>query len=116
MTKKTEGRVQSECVVWLWNNYPETRGLLCYNLNNSKNEIDGARNKSLGLIKGRSDLVFYWLGKATMIEMKDEDDGEQSEDQRKWQRRIEAHGFEYCICRSLEDFKKILLNLMGDAR
>ncbi len=104
---KTEGRIQADCALWAWNDKPETRGLICYNLGNSKNKIDGARNKAMGLVKGRADMVFYWKGTATMIEFKDKD-GVQSKEQIEWQSKVEAHGFKYFICRSLDEFKKII--------
>ena len=109
--KEAEERIQSQCYVWFHNTYTELRGLLCYNLNNSKNAIDGAKNKALGLQKGRSDLVFYYSGKAFMIEMKVEK-GVQSVGQKEWQKKIEGQGFNYYIVRSLEDFKVLILKLL----
>lgn len=106
----TESQLQSECFKWAWNELPKTRGLLCYNLNNSKNRIDGSRNKALGLIAGRSDMVFYWRGQAVMIEFKDPSKGRQSKKQKEWQKLIESHGFEYQIVKDIHTFKKIILN------
>jgi len=103
----TEGRIQQECVMWCWNTYPETRMLLCYNLSNSKNKIDGALNKAKGLIKGRADLTFYWNKTAYFIEMKTEK-GTQEPEQKVFQATVEKAGFEYIICRSLEQFKVII--------
>lgn len=103
----TEGRVQQECVMWLWNAHPETRGLLCYNLSNSKNKIDGALNKAKGLIKGRADLTFYWNKTAYFIEMKTEK-GTQEPEQKIFQATVEKAGYKYVICRSLDDFKKVI--------
>jgi sulfur relay (sulfurtransferase) complex TusBCD TusD component (DsrE family) len=83
------------------------RGLLCYNLNNSRNKIDGARNKAKGLIAGRSDLVLYYQGKAYMIEIKTPD-GSQQPAQKEWQQLITAQGFQYHICRSLSEFQSLI--------
>ncbi|NTW98353.1 MAG: VRR-NUC domain-containing protein [Geobacteraceae bacterium] len=107
IASKSEGRIHQDCYVWFHNTFPEFRGLLCYNLGNSKNMIDGALNKSKGVQPGRSDFTLYWMGSAVMIEMKD-DDGRQSKDQVNWQRLIERHGFRYIICRSLESFKEVV--------
>lgn len=93
--------------MWHWNTYPNQRGLLCYNLSNSKNKIDGALNKSKGLIAGRADMVFYYSGKAVMIEFKTEI-GKQSPEQIKWQELIEKNEFKYHIVKNLEQFKKII--------
>jgi len=101
----SEVKIQSQIFQWHWNNYPKERGLLCYNLNNSANKIDGNRNKALGLIKGRSDLVYYFQGQAIMLELKTAK-GKQSRDQTQWQELIEANGFRYLVLRSLEEFKQ----------
>ena len=108
---EAEERIQTDCYVYFHNTFPEHRGLLCYNLNNSKNKIDGARNKAMGIQKGRSDLVLYWQGSAVMIEMKTPT-GEQSPEQIEWQRKVEEQGFEYHLARSLEEFQKIILTIL----
>lgn len=107
----SEDKIHTECYCWYHNTFPEHRGLLCYNLNNSKNKIDGARNKAMGIQKGRSDLVLYWQGRAVMIEMKTPT-GEQSPEQIEWQRKVEGQGFEYHLVRSLEEFQKIILTIL----
>lgn len=112
MIDKTEGRIHQECYVWFHNTFPELRGLLCYNLGNSKNRIDGALNKSKGLQAGRSDFSFYWDGRAHFIEMKD-DEGGQSSDQKKWQGVVERNGFTYQVCRRIEEFKSIINNIIN---
>ncbi len=104
-----EARLQQEIYIWFHNQFPNYRGLLCYNLNNSKNRIDGARNRSLGLQSGRSDLTLYFKGRAYMIELKT-DAGRQSKQQKEWQRVIESHGFDYVIIRSLDEFKQFFIN------
>tara|TARA_R110002051_G_scaffold308116_1_gene379543 strand:- start:28212 stop:28547 length:336 start_codon:yes stop_codon:yes gene_type:complete len=108
---KSENKLQSECIQWCWNERPNTRGLVCYNLNNSKNKIDGMMNKALGLIKGRADITFYWSGNAYFIEMKTEM-GKQREEQIKWQQVVEGNGFKYYVCRSLEEFKEIIDSIL----
>lgn len=104
---KTEIQLHSECFLWHWNTYVNERGLLCYNLNNSANKIQGNQNKALGLIKGRSDMVYYKNGKAIMIEFKTEN-GIQSNEQKQWQKMITENNFEYHIIRTLDQFKKII--------
>lgn len=99
------------CYVWFHNTYPELRGLLCYNNNNSKNKIDGNRNKAKGLQKGRSDFAFYYQGHAYMIELKT-DTGTQSQAQKEWQQLIERHGFKYYIARSKEEFIQIMTKII----
>lgn len=111
MIKESEDKIQSDCYVWFHNTYPNLRGLLCYNLNNSKNRIDGARNKAKGLIAGRSDMVLYYQSNAFMIEFKTSD-GLQSVGQKKWEALVTSQGFQYHIIRSLEEFKSLILMLL----
>ena len=103
----SEDKIHQDCYVWFHNTYPHLRGLLCYNLNNSKNKIDGARNKAKGLIAGRSDMVLYFQSKAFMIELKTQD-GIQRSEQKEWERIITAQGFQYHICRSLSEFQSLI--------
>ncbi len=98
--------------MWAWNELPETRMLLCYNLNNSKNKIDGNINKGKGLIAGRSDFDFYWNQTVYFIEMKTET-GIQSPEQKAFQRVVENSGFEYTICRNLTSFKSTILGIIN---
>jgi len=106
---QSEIALQSQCFLYHWNSYPEQRGLLCYNLNNSANKIQGNINRSLGLIRGRSDMVYYIKGRAIMLEFKTEV-GIQSSEQKEWQSTIEAAGFPYHIIRSFEQFKELIEN------
>ena len=107
----SEDKLHQDCFVWFHNTYPPMRGLLCYNLNNSKNRIDGARNKAKGLIAGRSDMVLYYKSTAFMIEFKTSD-GSQSAGQKEWQWLITSNGFQYHIIRSLEEFQSLIVMLL----
>ena len=108
---KLEDKIQAECFQWSWNELPETRKLICYNLNNSKNKIDGNLNKAKGLIKGRADLTFYWKGKAYFLECKTKT-GKQRPGQPEFQKVVESNGFDYYIFRSLEEFQKIIKSII----
>jgi len=110
--KLSEDKLHQACYVWFHNTYPNLRGLLCYNLNNSKNRIDGARNKAKGLVAGRSDMVLYYQSKAYMIEFKTED-GVQSAGQREWELLICNQGFEYHIIRSITEFQKLIFAILN---
>jgi hypothetical protein len=107
----SEDKLHQDCYVWFHNTYPTMRGLLCYNLNNSKNKIDGARNKAKGLIAGRSDMVLYYQSTAFMIEFKTSD-GVQSAGQKEWQSLVASNGFQYHIIRSLPEFQSLLLSIL----
>lgn len=111
LTGMNEDKLHSDCYLWFHENYPDLRGLLCYNLNNSRNKIQAMMDKGKGLQKGRSDMVFYYKGTATMIEFKIES-GKQSPDQVKWQSLIEKAGFSYKIIRSLDEFNQLILAII----
>lgn len=100
----SEDKFQFICYDWFHSTYPELRGLLCYNLNNSRNKIQAMMDKGKGLQKGRADMVFYYNLSALHIELK-VDGNAQSSDQIKWQKVIESQGFRYVVVKSFEDFK-----------
>jgi len=104
---KSESLIQQEIVIWFNNIYPNLRGTLCYNNNNSTGGYRGKVNKFLGVVKGRSDMVLYYKSRAYMIELKN-DKGKQSKEQKAWQELMEKQGFTYFIVRSLEDFQRII--------
>ncbi len=95
----TERAIQSKGFIKCWNELPETRGLLCYNLNNSANAIQGAQNKQLGLQPFRSDLTFHWESTTTFIEVKTPE-GKQTKGQVNWEKLVLKHGFKYYLARS----------------
>lgn len=109
-----EGKIQATCYQYFWNNYPQYRGLYFAvpNENNraDSNAITGAIRRSMGVYHGVADtLMLIPRGQyhGLCIEYKDEK-GRQSEHQETWQKLVEAQGFRYEICRSLEQFKIII--------
>ena len=108
---KSEARIQQEIVMFFNNEYPELRGCLCYNNNNSVGGLRGKLNKFLGVVKGRSDMVLYYKSFSVMIELKTEK-GRQSDYQRSWQYLMSQQGFEYYIIRSLEEFKELIVKII----
>lgn len=101
----TESKLQADCYIWFHNTFPKLRGLLCYNLGNSRNKIDGNRNKAMGLQKGRADMTLYLHGKAYFFEFK-VGDGKQSQEQIEWERKVTEHGFSYEVIRSFTEFQE----------
>ena len=108
---KSEARIQQEIVMFFNNEYPELRGCLCYNNNNSAGGLRGKINKFLGVVKGRSDMVLYYKSFSVMIELKTEK-GRQSDHQRDWQYLMKQQGFEYYIIRSLDEFKELITKII----
>lgn len=114
-----EGKIQSACFQWFHNSYPGFRGLLFHVPNENdradSNPIQGAIRKSLGVWPGVADLLLLLpRGEyhGLCIEMKDEK-GQQKSTQREWQRAVEAQGYKYEICRSLEQFRLIILGYLS---
>lgn len=109
-----EGRIQSSCVAWFWNTYPQYRELyFCVPNENSRgdsNSATGAIRRSMGVTKGVADTLMLiprgrWHG--LCIEYKRED-GYQSQAQKEWQSKVEAQGYRYEVVRSLEEFKRLI--------
>ena len=63
----------------------------------------------MGLQAGRSDMVFYYGGRALHMEFKLPGES-QSNAQKSWQALIEQHGFEYVIITNMEQFIKTITN------
>lgn len=115
-----EGRIQAECFAWFWNSYPRFRKCLFHVPNENDradaNAIQGAIRKSLGVVAGVADLILMVKrGRygALCIEMKDER-GTQKPAQKEWQAIVEREGYKYVICRSLEQFKQIILDYLAE--
>lgn len=111
-----EGKIQAECVQWLWNTRPETRGLYIHipNEGNRRSKIDGSIRKALGLTAGAPD-TFMFIPRngchGLAIEFKTET-GVQSETQKDFQMRLEEQGYKYVIVRSLEEFKEVITDYL----
>jgi len=103
----SEAQIQAACVTWLWNTYPQTRGLFFAVNNNSEHVARAMNRKAVGLVAGVSDTILLWRGRALLIEFKTPT-GKQSAKQKEWQERAEAQGFRYYIVRSLEDFQDLI--------
>lgn len=107
-----EAKIQAECVTWLWNERPETRGTFIHipNEGNRRSKMDGAVRKALGVLSGASDCFLFLARKGfygLAVEFKTET-GTQSEAQKTFQVKLELNGYKYVIIRSLEAFKKTI--------
>jgi len=105
----TEDILQAQIFKWYHNNY-------CNKLSNPRNVIfavpnGGKRNpveamklKATGLVSGVSDLIVVTKEKVLFIELK-LPKGKQQKTQKEFQSDVTNLGYEYHICRSLEEFK-----------
>lgn len=107
----SESKIQSDCVKWLWNEYPETRGCFFAINNNSEHVARAMQRKAIGLVKGVSDTIFLWKSKTYLIEFKT-DTGRQSQEQKRWETVVINQGFRYFIIRSLEEFKQLMSSIL----
>ena len=116
-----EEEVQISCVTWFRLQYHEL-ALLLYHVPNGgkRGKVEAARFKAMGVQRGVSDLCLDVARSGyhgLRIEMKKiSGDSRQSEEQRKWQEAVEAQGYKYAVCRSLEEFITIVENYLGKKR
>lgn len=103
----TESRLQSECFLYHWNNYPHERKRLFMVHNNPKDKRDGAILKGMGMVKGVSDMIYLKTLQVLFLEFKLPGQY-QTPDQVAFQSIVEALGFKYIIVTSLEQFKLII--------
>lgn len=115
---KEHDRLQSQCFSWFWNNYPKYRYLLHGNLNNlttqhrgSEGAIRMAQLKTLGLVKGRTDLEFYYRGVLYMFDVKIGSDRLKTE-QKEYIKKNEEQGGKFFEIRSFDQFQEIILNII----
>jgi len=104
--KLTETAVQQRIFMHHWNTYPEERGLLYHNNNNSHSKRKGAIMKGAGVVPGVADLTYLHGGRAYFLEVK-LPGRHQSARQKLWQATVEAAGFQYYIIRSIADFEAV---------
>ena len=113
-----EMHIQAECVKWLWNERPMTRGLFFHVENElsmaGNNAAVGAIRRAQGIVKGVSDCILLMQRGgygALLVEFKTAT-GYQSSAQKEWQSLVERQGYKYVVCRSLEEFKEIIDNYL----
>jgi hypothetical protein len=106
--EKSEAAIQSECFMWFWNTYPNERGFLHANNNNSFNAVKGNQNKAMGVVAGVADMEYLATdGQMVFIEMKTPN-GSQDPKQRLFQVKVESRGARYVIIRSLKEFQALM--------
>lgn len=110
--RQEEHRIQCAIVKWFYYAYPAYRGGCLFAVpNGGHRNIQTARNlKAEGVTSGVSDLLLLVPKReyhGLCIEVKTPV-GRQSENQKNWQRIIEAQGYKYCIVRSLDEFVELV--------
>ena len=111
--KQEEEILQIECYKFFHNTFPHLRGLLNYNLNNSANSIQGRRNKTLGLQKGRPDLTIYYQGRTYNAELKTPTT-HPNPDQLSYHLLLRTQDIPTDIIRTLPQWKHWLYSILAD--
>ena len=107
-----EHRIQCACVEWFSHQYPKLRGRLFAVPNGGKRaQVTGGKLKAEGVVPGVADLILLKSNRdygALLIEIKTPA-GRQSDSQKEWQKIICENGeYKYVICRSLDDFIRVV--------
>lgn len=100
-------QLQAECYQWFHNTYPEQRGLLHANANNSVNKIKGNQQKALGVVKGVLDMEYFRAKNLHFFDIKVGNDS-LSKAQKNFIAKVESEGAKCYEIRSLEQFQTII--------
>lgn len=111
----TEARLQSNCYLWFWNNYPMYRGLLFHVPNGgSRNAIEAGKLKAMGVTPGIPDMIFLHKAKAYFFEFKEPGGkGRVSPSQKKIHEILGLHLFEVWLIESEAAFKDVIHDILG---
>lgn len=117
--RKSEAEIQKECIDWFKERYPQlwNDGVLYHIPNEGKRSGRNGRSLVLtGLVCGVADLCLAVGRKgyhAMYVEMK-RDGTYQRASQKQWEAGITKHGNKYVVCRSQEEFSKIVEEYLSD--
>lgn len=110
--KISEEKLQAECFTWFWNTYPKLRRTLFAVPNGgARNKMEASRMKATGTVAGVSDLIWVLPDQVIFIEMKTKT-GAQSKEQKEFEAMVGAHGHDYVIIRSADEFRALIFNLL----
>ncbi len=117
MPSKTEAQLQYEIVVWFSQEFPDFRGLLFEVNNDTYNMKHAMKRRSMGMIKGISDLIFIIPnnGRIVGIELKANNSRHTKthiQSQINWGKTLIENGGNYLITSSAGDVKTFINNLI----
>lgn len=114
--KHSESQIQKACVRWFRLQYPQIEGLFFAVPNGGLREAWTARiMHDEGVRAGVADLILLMPSSgyaALAIEMKTPK-GRQSEEQKKFQMLCESHKVKYCVCRSFDEFRWVIVSYLS---
>lgn len=97
-----ESQIQQSMVRWFRLQYPKYIIAAIPN-GGQRNALEAKIMKGEGVLAGFSDLIIIANNNVLFVEVKTKD-GYQSDLQKQFQSDVERLGFQYSVCRSLEDF------------
>lgn len=107
-----ESQIQRQMILWFRLQYP--RYIIAAIPNGGRrNALEAKIMKSEGVLAGFSDLIIIADRSVLFVEVKTKT-GRQSESQKKFQTDVERLGFQYSICRSLQDFQLTIEKFLRD--
>lgn len=115
----TESQIQQSCIRWFQVSHPNlwADGILFHVANERKcTQWQGKKLKLEGVVKGVADLCLALSRhgfNALYIEMK-KPGNYQSKEQKEWQSGVERHGNKYVVCKSLDEFEKIVTEYINE--
>ena len=116
----THNQLQSKCFLWVWNEYPHLRGLLFSVTNNLTTSLKGragaarmAEMKSLGVVKGTTDFIFYFKGRMYAWDIKVGYDKLRPE-QIAFINKVKEQGGDGGEIRSFEEFKEMFRRIVNE--
>lgn len=115
----TESQIQQSCIRWFQVSHPNlwADGILFHVANERKcTQWQGKKLKLEGVVKGVADLCLALSRhgfNALYIEMK-KPGNYQSKEQKEWQSGVEKHGNKYVVCKSLDEFEKIVTEYINE--
>jgi hypothetical protein len=117
--KLSEDKIQSDCFLWLYNQYPNTRRLL-YHIPNGglRNPKEANKLKAMGVVPGIPDLCLAIPSgqySALYIEMKTTS-GITSEAQKQVHSILELAGNKVVIVKSFDEFKIVVLDYLNKSK
>lgn len=113
-----EHQIQCACVQWFRYQHPGLRhNLFAVPNGGRRDKVTAAKLKAEGVLAGVADLILLKSNSrygALLIEMKTRV-GRQADTQRGWQKLIEADGYKYVVCRSVDDFVREVNAYISDS-
>jgi len=113
--KQSESHLQQQCIKWM--QYQHSNIVFFHVPNGGKRNVrEAVRFKREGVISGVADIIILRPNKTKhglLIELKTKI-GKQSMEQKEFQKKVEQFNYKYSICKSLDEFMKVVSDYVFD--